>query len=126
MRSGAPGNVVEPVQVRLKSVIRKIMNKSFALQFEQMEKVEGKKKAAELELYFVDESNNVISNVANVVFNKTTDNLDERTFDVRFLLKNQDYDRTRRYFLIMKDSETGEIVSDDQQFVIDIVKFKMF
>jgi hypothetical protein len=102
------------------------MNKSFALQFEQMEKVEGKKKAAELELYFVDESNSVISNVANVVFNKTTDNLDERTIDVRFLLKNQDYDRTKRYFLIMKDSGTGEIVSDDQQFVIDIVKFKMF
>ena len=37
------------------------MNKSFSLQFEQLEKVEGKKVSATLNVYFVDENNEAIS-----------------------------------------------------------------
>lgn len=126
MRSRALDNTVEPVKVRLKTATHKIMNKSFSLQFEQCEKVEGKKVPASLNVYFVDENNEPISDKKLLIANKTTDNISERVVDMRFLLKNQDYDRNKRYYLTMEDSETGKIVSEQIQFVIDIVKFKMF
>lgn len=116
----------EPVKVRLKSTNRKIMNKSFSLQFEQCEKVEGKKREANLIVYFVDENNNTVSEEKVIIANKTTDNITERTIDVRFLLKNEEFSRNKRYFLVMKNADTGDIISDDTQFIIDIVKFKMF
>lgn len=116
----------EPAKVRLKSTNRKIMNKSFSLQFEQCEKVEGKKREANLIVYFVDENNNIVSEEKVIIANKTTDNISERTIDVRFLLKNEEFSRNKRYFLVMKDADTGDIISDDTQFIIDIVKFKMF
>jgi uncharacterized protein (TIGR02687 family) len=126
MRSSASANVVEPVKVRLKSVIRKIMNKSFALQFEQCEKVEDKKKEANVKVYFIDEDRNVISDEKIFIANKTTDNLNDRTIEMRFLLKNQGYDRDKRYYLVMEDAEIGNELCQEIPFVIDIVKFKMF
>jgi hypothetical protein len=126
MRSSASVNIVEPVKVRLKSVIRKIMNKSFPLQFEQCEKVEDKKKEANVKVYFIDEDRNVISDEKIFIANKTTDNLNDRTIEMRFLLKNQNYDRDKRYYLVMEDAETGNELCQEIPFVIDIVKFKMF
>ena len=126
MRGRALENAVESVKVRLKTATRKIMNKSFSLQFEQCEKVEGKKVEANILVYFVDEDNNPISEQKVLLANKTTDNLDDRVIDMRFLLKNQEYDRNKRYFLIMKDNNTGDIISSDTQFIIDIVNFKQF
>ncbi len=125
MRSRAADNTVEPVKVRLKTATHKIMNKSFSLQFEQLEKVEGKKVSATLNVYFVDENNEAISDKKLLIANKITDNLQERTIDMRFLLKNQEYDRNKRYYLTIENSETG-VVLEQIQFVIDIVKFKMF
>ena len=126
MRGKALENKVESVKVRLKTVTRKIMNKSFSLQFEQCEKVEGKKVEANILVYFVDEDNNPISEQKVLLANKTTDNPNDRIIDMRFLLKNQEYDRNKRYFLIMKDNNTGDIISSDTQFTIDIVNFKQF
>lgn len=126
MRSRAIENIVEPVKVRLKTQTHKIMNKSFSLQFEQCEKVEGKKTQALLMVYFVDEANEPISEKKLLVANKITDNPEERIIDMRFILKNQTYDRNKRYFLTMEDSETGKLVGEQIQFVIDIVQFKMF
>lgn len=126
MRSRATENIVEPVKVRLKTSTHKIMNKSFSLQFEQCEKVEGKKTPASLMVYFVDENNEPISEKKLLIANKITDNPDERIIDMRFILKNQSYDRNKRYFLTMEDSETGKLVCEQIQFVIDIVQFKMF
>lgn len=125
MRSRALDKVAEPVKVRLKTATHKIMNKSFSLQFEQCEKVDGKKTPAIIMVYFVDEENNDISEKKILIANKTTDNPLERVIDMRFLLKNQTYDRNKRYYLIMKDNDTGEEL-DNIQFVIDIVGFKMF
>jgi len=126
MRSRAVENLVEPVKVILKTATHKIMNKTFSLQFEQCEKVEGKKIAASLLVYFVDEDNNPVSEKRQLIANRISDNPDERILDMRFVLKNQIYDRNKRYFLTMEDSETGKIVNEQIQFVIDIVQFKMF
>jgi len=125
MRSRALDKVVEPVKVRLKTATHKIMNKSFSLQFEQCEKVDGKKTPATIMVYFVDENHNEISEKKLLIANKTTDNPLERVIDMRFLLKNQTYDRNKRYYLVMEDNDTGEEI-ESIQFVIDIVGFKMF
>jgi hypothetical protein len=77
-------------------------------------------------VYFVDEENNPISEKKVLLANKTTDNPQDRIIDMRFLLKNQNYDRNKRYYLTMEDSETGKLASEQIQFVIDIVQFKMF
>ena len=69
--------------------------------------------------------NEAISDKKLLIANKITDNLQERTIDMRFLLKNQEYDRNKRYYLTIENSETG-VVLEQIQFVIDIVKFKMF
>ena len=102
------------------------MNKSFSLQFEQCEKVEGKKTEANIRVYFVDENNNQVSEEKILIANKTSDNPNERVIDMRFLLKNQDFYKYKKYYLIMKDFYTNEIISDDIQFIIDIVPFKTF
>ena len=125
MRSKASDKVAEPVKVRLKTATHKIMNKSFSLQFEQCEKVDGKKTPATLLVYFVDEEQKEISEKKILIANKTTDNPLERVIDMRFLLKNQTYDRNKRYYLVMEDNDTGETI-EMIQFVIDIVGFKMF
>lgn len=126
MRSRATDKTVEPVKVRLKTATHKIMNKSFSLQFEQCEKVDGKKTQATLLVYFVDENNELISEKKVLIANKTTDNPLERIIDMRFLLMNKQYDRNKRYYLMMVDSETEEPVEEPIQFVIDIIGFKMF
>lgn len=126
MRATKGGETSEPVKVILKSVNRKIMNKSFHLQFEQMEKVGDKRVPANIKVFFIDEDKNVISDEKVFIANKTTDDEPSRTFDMIFLLKNLDYDRNRRYYLVMEDAETGDSVADETPFVIDIVKFKQF
>lgn len=126
MRSRSTDKTVEPVKVRLKTATHKIMNKSFSLQFEQCEKVDGKKTQATLLVYFADENNELISEKKVLIANKTTDNPLERIIDMRFLLMNKQYDRNKRYYLMMVDSETEEPVEDPIQFVIDIIGFKMF
>ena len=126
LRSKSSENTTEPVKVRLKTLNHKIMNKSFALQFEQMEKVEGKKTEAAIKVYFVDDKNNVISDEKVFLANKTTDIMADRTIDMRFLLKNLDYDRNKSYFLVMKNANDESDVGESIPFVIDILKFKMF
>ena len=73
-----------------------------------------------------DENNELISEKKVLIANKTTDNPLERIIDMRFLLMNKQYDRNKRYYLMMVDSETEEPVEDPIQFVIDIIGFKMF
>lgn len=126
MRSYVKGETAEPVKVRLKSVSRRIMNKSFVLTFEQCEKVGDKKTEAHVKVFFMDENQNVISDEKVFIANKTTDNINDRSIDMRFLLKNLDYDRNKRYYLVMKNADTDELLETEIPFVIDIVKFKMF
>ena len=126
MRSKAPDSSAEPVKVILKSTTRKIMTKSFSLTFEQVERIGDKKIPANLVLYFVDDNNEMISNQCSLIANKDTDNIDDRDFVLRFNLKDADYSRDKRYTLVIKNNDTGDIVSESNRFMIDIPKFKSF
>ena len=57
-----------------------------------------------------DENGEVLSNEETIIGDLTTDNPKERVFTIQFALKNQKYDRSKTYYLIMKDIETDAIV----------------
>lgn len=125
LRSRIDVQVARPVSVRLKSITRKITNRSFTLEFEQMEKVEENKHAITCETYVVDENGEKVSNEYKFVCNSSSDDLDTRVTKIRFTLKNNQFDRNKPYFLILKDVEETEYI-EKVPLKIDIIQFKMF
>ena len=120
-------DVAAPVGVRLKSVTRKITNRSFSLDFEQTEKVEGSKLAVSCETYIVDEDGEKVSGTYPFVAASTSDDAATRVTSVRFTLMNIQFDRNKRYYLILRNVDRkDEAFIEKEQFVIDILGFKMF
>ncbi len=125
LRSRADIQIARPVSVMLKSITRKITNRSFTLEFEQMEKVEENKHAITCETFIVDDSGEKVSNEYKFVANSSNDDLETRVTKIRFTLKNIQFDRNKPYFLILKNVEEDEYI-EKTQFSIDIIQFKMF
>lgn len=126
LRARSETELVRPVGVRLKSITRKITNRSFTLEFEQTEKVEEKKQQITCETYIIDEYGEKVSNEYKFVANSSSDDPDTRITKIRFTLKNIQFDRNKPYFLILKDVDgEGEYI-EKEQFAIDIIQFKMF
>ncbi len=119
-------DAVLPVGVRLKSVTRKITNRSFTLEFEQYEKVEERKQAITCLTYIIDENDNKVSNEYRFVAASESDDIDARTTKIRFNLVNNEFDRSKRYFLVLKNADKPEEYIEKEQFTIDILSFKMF
>ena len=117
---------VSPVGVRLKSLTRKITNRSFSLEFEQYEKVEGSKQAISCETYFVDEDGNRVSGTYPFMAASTSDDPAARVTSVRFTLMNIQFDRNKRYFMFLRDAAKPDEYIAKEQFVIDILAFKVF
>ena len=125
LRSRVDVQVARPVSVMLKSITRKITNRSFTLEFEQMEKVEENKHAITCETFIVDESGEKVSNEYKFVANSSSDDLETRVTKIRFTLKNIQFDRNKPYFLILKNVDEDEYI-EKTPFNIDIIQFKMF
>ena len=114
------------VGVRLKTISRKITTRSFTLEFEQYEKIEDKVLPITCETYIVDENNNLVSNVYKFVANSSSDDSTTRLSKVRFTLNNQQYDRNKPYFMILKNADNNLEYIEKVQFTIDIIGFKLF
>jgi uncharacterized protein (TIGR02687 family) len=123
LRSAAQKENMGPVGVRLKSINRTITQRSFTVDFEQFEKVLDKKTERKLITYFADEKGNEVSGKYPFIANSDSDDLSQRVTRVRFTLNNVDFDRNKRYFLILKDDATQEIL-ESVAYVIDILGFK--
>lgn len=120
-------DAVSPVEVRLKSVTRKITNRSFSLDFEQTEKVGGAKLAISCETYIVDEDGKKVSGTYSFVAASTSDDAATRVTSIRFTLMNIQFDRSKRYYLVLRNADRkDEAFIEKEQFVIDILGFKMF
>ena len=117
---------VSQVGVRLKSIVRKITNRSFTLEFEQYEKVEERKLAITCETYLVDEDNNQVSGVYKYVAASESDDADSRCTKIRFSMMNIEFDRNKRYFLILRNADKPDEYIEKEQFIVDILNFKMF
>lgn len=115
-----------PVGVRLKSVVRKITNRSFTLDFEQYEKVEDKIQAINCETYFVDENGTKVSGEYRFIANSNSDDASTRVTRIRFTLKNIEFNRNNRYYLILRNADADDEYIEREQFTIDILGFRTF
>lgn len=97
--------MVTKVDVRLTSITRTITNSIFSLDFFQTEKVADKKVAISLKAYFIDEAGQKISNEQSILADKTSDKPNERVFKLTFNLKNSNYSKKEKYYLVLEDIE---------------------
>lgn len=126
LRAAGNKEAVSAVGVRLKSIARKITNRSFTLEFEQYEKVEERKQAITCETYLVDEDGNKVSGEYRFVAASESDDVDARSTKIRFNLMNIEFDRSKRYYLILRNIAKPDEYIEREQFTIDILQFKMF
>lgn len=109
------------VEVRLTNISRKVTNRITFLEFFQKDKVEDKKLPITLRIYFEDEKGNRISNENIIIADSRSSNPEERTFREKFTLKDQVYDKSKKYYLVMEDDdETVEKVYEKIPFMIDL------
>jgi len=117
---------VTQVGVRLKSITRKITNRSFTLEFEQYEKVEERKLAVTCETFIVDENGAEVSGKYTFVAASDSDDADSRSTKIRFNLMNIEFDRSKCYYLILRNVAKPDEYLEKVQFTIDILQFKLF
>jgi len=122
LRSGALKESIGPVGVRIKSLNRAVTQRSFTVDFEQFEKVADKKTERQLITYFIDDQGADVSGRYTFIANSDSEDLNQRTTRIRFTLNNIDFNRDRRYMLILKDETQGENeFLEKEVFKIDIL-----
>ena len=95
--------LISKVDVKLTNTSRKITNSLFSLDFFQTEKLVDKKVARTIKLYFTDESGLKISNEQSILADRISEKASERTFKVSFNLKNSNYNKSDKYYLVLED-----------------------
>ena len=125
LRSGALKESVGVVGVRIKSINRTITQRSFTVDFEQYEKVADKKTERKLITYFVDDKGNDVSGRYTFIANSESDDLSQRVSRIRFTLNNIEFNRDKRYLLVLRDDNNNEKEFIEREvFKIDILGFK--
>lgn len=109
----------KPVTLTLYSGSRKISNMIFSLNFFQKEAVGDNREAATYQLYFSDCKSKQISDMQRIIADKTSDNVQDRTFRCSFNLKSLKYSNIESYYLVIAD-ETGTQMPQREEFQIDI------
>ena len=108
----------QAVTLSLLSASHKISNLIFALNFYQTEPVSANREKAVYNLFLTDSNGTVVSDVTRIIADKTSEDVQERTFRVNFNLKSRKYKNTDTYYLVIAD-EAGLPVSKEE-FQIDI------
>ena len=60
------------------------------------------------------------------VANSSNDDPESRINRIRFTLKNIDFDRNKKYFLVLRNAAKQDEFIEREQFIIDILGFKIF
>lgn len=94
-------------QISLVSMLRKITNLIVPLDFIQADPVSDTVKAASYRLFFVNEANEKISSESIFKADSREKEAQKRISHLRFTLKNQKYDRTKKYWLVVMDEASG-------------------
>ena len=107
------------VDLEVISTNNKITNNDFMLTFFQKENVSQKVLPLTASIYFVDEYDEIISNEVIIIANKSTDSAEDREFKETFVLKNIAYDKSKDYYLEIKDKDSEEVLKRER-FIIDL------
>lgn len=119
----------KPVTISLLSLMRKISNMIFSLDFYQKEAVGDNRSVCGYQVYFADVHGRQVSNVVRIIADRTSDNGQERIFRCGFHLKSMKFSKQDSYYLVIVD-EDGLQVPQRVEFQIDIAfdldEFKFF
>lgn len=97
----------------------KITNAITYLEFLQDSNVDENNKPCRYSLHFEDDNGTRISDECTIIANYENTEVKDRFFKEKFVFKNIEYDKTRVYFLVIRDEETG-IETARIKFYIDI------
>ena len=106
-------------EIQLINQSRKISNSIFSLDFYQKDAVLGKTLPATYEVYMADVMGNAVSDRKIIIADKSNMDDTQRITRTRFNLKNIDFNKTEKYYLIIRDAETANII-EKTDFTIDI------
>lgn len=109
----------KPVTVSLLSSSRKISNMIFNLSFYQKEAVANNFVACTYDVFMTDSQGNVVSDKQKIVADRVSQSAKDREYRCTFNLKQQTYNRSELYYLVIQDEE-GLQVPVKEEMTIDI------
>lgn len=110
------------VQIGLTSLTRKITSQIIYLDFQQSEPVGDKVLPLHARVALVDDAGERISNENIIIADSESANPAERMFKEKFTLRNMNYDKHMKYYLVIVDDD--EIVENEIEripFIVDLV-----
>ena len=107
------------VKLQLLQTKNKITNHDVILTFFQKENISQDVLPLEASVYFVDEDNNKISSEQIIFADKNSDSAEDREFKEHFRLLQKKYDKSKNYYLIIRDLKE-DIEVERIPFVIDM------
>lgn len=116
-RRGSKGQ--RTVELQLIRSSDKISNYTTKLSFSQQENISRTVLPLEATIYFEDEDGNKISNEVIIFADKNSKYAEDRQFKENFTLKRMSYSKTKRYYLIIKNTKT-DLEINRYEFIIDI------
>lgn len=96
----------KPVELGLLDTSRELRNKIFNMNFYQKDAVSANRTAVTYSIYFEDVNKELVSDVQQIIADKSNEDIKERQFRLLFSLKDQAYDSLKPYYLVIKD-ESG-------------------
>jgi uncharacterized protein (TIGR02687 family) len=118
----AKAELARKVSLSLTSITRKVTSVITHLNFFQNEPVEDKLLPLRVKVFFEDENGGRISNENIIIAESTSQNREERAYKEKFTLRNIAYDKSKSYYLVIKDDEeTIEREIERIPFIIDLV-----
>ena len=107
------------VELQLLQTNNKITNHDVMLTFFQKENISQDILPLEASVYFVDDDNNKISSENIIYANKNSDSSEDREFKEKFTLLQKQYDKSKNYYLIIRDLKE-DIEVERIPFTIDM------
>lgn len=93
-------------EIKLVSTLDKITNLTTYISFVQSELVSSTTKEAKYSIYFVTDKNEKITNVVSHIADKKELDENQNTFKEKFVFKNQKYEKTDKFYLIIANEVT--------------------
>ena len=103
VRGGKGAKNQKTVELQLLQTKNRITNHEVMLTFFQKENISQNVLPLQASIYFVDEDNNKISSETIIFANKNSDSAEDREFKEKFTLLQKQYDKSKDYYLIIRD-----------------------
>lgn len=103
------------------SLSRKVTSLIVFLEFFQNEKVTDKLLAKNFLIYFEDEEGKEVSNSVVISADSKSDDIKDRMYKEKFTLRNQKYDKSKQYYLVLEDYDEKFEERIKLPFIIDIL-----